>query len=115
VRQLVSELEESYDIVLIDTPPVLVVSDALAVAPEIDGVVLVGRIGVTTGASAQRLLRTFEGVPQTQVMGAVANAISLDETYTYAYYGPADRPPGDGPPSSNGIQRPEATDPALQQ
>jgi succinoglycan biosynthesis transport protein ExoP len=115
VRQLVSELEESYDIVLIDTPPVLVVSDALAVAPEIDGVVLVGRIGVTTGASAQRLLRTFEGVPQTQVMGAVANAISLDETYTYAYYGPADRPPDDGPPSSNGIQRPEATDPALQQ
>jgi Mrp family chromosome partitioning ATPase len=115
VRQLVGELEEHYDIVLIDTPPVLVVSDALALAPEVDGVVLVGRIGVTTDASAQRLLRTFDGVPQTQVMGAVANAISLDETYTYAYYGPSDR--AGTRSSTNGAPGPraEATDQALQQ
>lgn len=116
VRQLVRALEEHYDIVLVDTPPVLVVSDALALAPEVDGVVLVGRIGVTTDTSAQRLLRTFEGVPQTQLMGAVANAISLDETYTYAYYGLTGRPPGTRP-SANGAQDPsaDATDPALQQ
>jgi Mrp family chromosome partitioning ATPase len=115
VRQLVEELEEHYDIVLIDTPPVLVVSDALALAPEVDGVVLVGRIGVTTDASAQRLMRTFEGVPQTQVMGAVANAISLDETYAYAYYGPSDHTGTRS--STNGAQGPraEAADQALQQ
>lgn len=115
VRQLVDELEQHYDIVLIDTPPVLVVSDVLALAPEVHGVVLVGRIGVTTDASAQRLLRAFDGVPQTQVMGAVANAISLDGTYTYAYYGHSDRPPGDGV-SSNGAPGPhaDAPDPALQ-
>jgi succinoglycan biosynthesis transport protein ExoP len=117
VRQLFNELEEHYDVVLVDTPPVLVVSDVLALAPEVDGVVVVGRIGMTTDVSVQRLLRTFEGVPQTQLMGTVVNAISVDETYTYAYYGPIGRPQADGasvngaPKGSHG----EATDPALQQ
>jgi succinoglycan biosynthesis transport protein ExoP len=117
VRQLFNELERHYDVVLVDTPPVLVVSDVLALAPEVDGVVVVGRIGMTTDVSVQRLLRTFEGVPQTQLMGTVVNAISVDETYTYAYYGPIGRPQEDGP-SVNGAPKGshgEATDPALQQ
>jgi len=116
VRQLISELKEHYDIVLVDTPPVLVVSDALALAPEVDGVMLVARIGVTTDASAQRLQRTFESVPQTQVIGAVVNAIPEGHGYaSYAYYAQAD--PAVEKPSANGARGPEAEtiDPALRQ
>lgn len=108
VRRLIQELGDHYDVVLIDTPPVLVVSDTLALAPEVDGVVLVGRIGVTTDASAQRVQRTFETIAKTRIMGAVVNGVAAPDLYTYyGHYG-AQRTPE----SANGTGAVEAPDPA---
>lgn len=47
-KEFLGQVRDNYDIVIIDTPPVLPVADAYEVAPEVDGVVLVyqaGRIG----------------------------------------------------------------------
>ena len=44
---LIVRLRESYDLVLIDTPPLLAVSDALVLAPNLDGAILVVRAGKT--------------------------------------------------------------------
>jgi tyrosine-protein kinase len=114
VRELVNELRTLYDIVLVDTPPVLLVSDALALAPEVDGVILVARVGVTTDTSAQRLVRTLAGVPQTQIMGAVVNAVATGEYAYYGAYEPIDRH-DDARPSANGAPDPRdgVADPAL--
>jgi len=115
VRELINELEALCDIVLVDTPPVLLVSDVLALAPEVDGVILVARVGVTTDASAQRLVRTLAGVPQTQIMGAVVNSVAAGGAYTYyGAYGPVERA-DDAQPSANGTHDPheDVADPAL--
>lgn len=42
-KNLLSELKKQYDYIVIDTPPVLLLSDALALIPETDGVVVVCR------------------------------------------------------------------------
>jgi Mrp family chromosome partitioning ATPase len=47
-KEFLREVREHYDVVIVDTPPVLPVADAFEVAPEVDGVILVyevGRIG----------------------------------------------------------------------
>jgi tyrosine-protein kinase Etk/Wzc len=47
-KEFLHEVREHYDVIIIDTPPVLPVADAFEVAPEVDGVILVyevGRIG----------------------------------------------------------------------
>jgi succinoglycan biosynthesis transport protein ExoP len=47
-KEFLGQVRDNYDLVIIDTPPVLPVADAYEVAPEVDGVVLVyeaGRIG----------------------------------------------------------------------
>ena len=42
---LVAYLKRSYDFVLLDTPPILAVSDALAMGPMADAIILVARAG----------------------------------------------------------------------
>jgi non-specific protein-tyrosine kinase len=50
MKSMLSELREQYDVVLIDTPPLLPVTDAAAVAPATDGAILVCRFKRTTTA-----------------------------------------------------------------
>ena len=52
MEQLVQELAKEYDYVIVDLPPVNVVSDAIAVSRYLDGVIMVVRNGV----SEQRML-----------------------------------------------------------
>ena len=52
MEQLIRELTQEYDYVIVDLPPVNVVSDAIAMSKCLDGVVMV----VRSGASEQRML-----------------------------------------------------------
>jgi Mrp family chromosome partitioning ATPase len=44
-RVVIEQPSEQFDVVLIDTPPLLAVSDTLSLLPQVDGVVLVARVG----------------------------------------------------------------------
>ena len=72
LSKLMIQLREEYDYVLIDTPPVLAVSDPCIIAPLADGLLLVVRMKKTKRASLLRSRETLEahGVP---VYGIVAN------------------------------------------
>jgi len=48
MRRLLQHFRERYDVVLVDTPPLLPVTDAAALAPATDGVLLICRHGTTT-------------------------------------------------------------------
>jgi len=48
-----------FDLVLIDTPPLLSVTDAAALAPAMDGVILVVKPGVTKMSALQQALEQF--------------------------------------------------------
>jgi succinoglycan biosynthesis transport protein ExoP len=55
MRSLLGWLAEDADVVVLDTPPMLAVSDALPLVGQVSGVVLVGRLGRTTRDAIRRL------------------------------------------------------------
>ena len=79
-RGLVRELPNAYDLVLIDTPPVLVVGDPLPLLSLADGVILVARGGTLTYPAAERLRQTLDRVAragQVNLLGVVANDVVM--------------------------------------
>jgi tyrosine-protein kinase len=74
------------DVVLIDTPPVATVNDALALLGSVDDVVLVARLGATTKDTVRQTLRILHNLdaPLTGVVITDAPAVAG----RYAYYGP---------------------------
>jgi len=89
-RALIANIRENVDIVLIDTPPVLAVSDPLVVATATDGVILVCRANHTRIDALQRSVAAFpESVRR---IGIVLNQQERGNHegnyYYYGYYGP---------------------------
>ena len=85
-RELIQEISDAHDVVIIDTPPVLAVSDAIGLVPIADAVILVARIGKTNRDEAKRLIETLQRIPDARLMGVVANdevAVAADH---YGYY-----------------------------
>jgi capsular exopolysaccharide synthesis family protein len=75
-RQFQAILEDArrdFDIVLIDTPPILVVSDALPIMSAVDAVVVVGRLGDVTRDAARRSEAIIQRVQGAELVGVVAN------------------------------------------
>lgn len=54
LRRLLNDLSGQFDVIILDTPPVLVSADAALLAPLTDGAILVVRAGQTDRASAER-------------------------------------------------------------
>ena len=48
MRELIAEAEREYDLVVVDTPPMAVVSDAIPLIKEVGGVIVVVRLAKTT-------------------------------------------------------------------
>lgn len=79
------EAKQEYDVVLIDSPPVLIYTDACVLAPLVNGVFLVVRAGVTDPEAilrAQSLLGAVNG----KVVGAILNAVPHDDGFGYYRY-----------------------------
>lgn len=88
---LIEDLERHADLVVIDTPPLLPVSDALVIGVNTDGLVVVARMGVTRRLGLRRALESLAKV-NANVLGVVANAVlkqeeksAYGEGYGYAY------------------------------
>ena len=82
---LLSELRQAYDLVILDTSPLLVVTDPSVIAVVIDGIVLIVRAAATRRLDAERsqdLLKALE----TPVLGLVINGINPGQGgYGYGY------------------------------
>lgn len=83
----VDALARDFDLVIIDTPPLLAASDAAILATRADGVALVVRAGRTDRAAAERVVQQLHGVGA-RVVGAVLNdpdgkSARLGESYGY--------------------------------
>ena len=88
MREVLSQLSERYDLVVIDTAPLGVVSDAFPLLHEVDGVIAVTRLGQSTRDSAERLREQLSRL-EAPVLGVVANGIKVRRggKYGYGYYG----------------------------
>ena len=86
MESLLTQLRSMADYVVIDTPPVLVVSDAMIVAPRVDGVVVVVDADTTTGGAASHTIDQLEQVGG-NVIGSVLNRFDPSKARYYAYAG----------------------------
>jgi succinoglycan biosynthesis transport protein ExoP len=88
MHELVAELRRRFDIVILDTPPVVPVTDATVVATYVDGVMVVFRHGKTRRAHLATSLRLLRGV-NARVLGFVLNMKPLKgrEASGYGRYG----------------------------
>jgi polysaccharide biosynthesis transport protein len=83
--ELLEQVRGSVDIVLVDTPPVLAVSDPLVVSTSTDGVLLVSRAGHTRLDALDRAAAAF---PETvRRIGVVLNQQQKGQTGSYYGYG----------------------------
>ncbi|MCE9608420.1 MAG: polysaccharide biosynthesis tyrosine autokinase [Planctomycetia bacterium] len=73
-RELVETLREGYDFVLIDTPPVLAVTDPCVVAPRVDGVILLIRITKDVRPHARRSVESLQELGA-NILGVVVNGV----------------------------------------
>jgi non-specific protein-tyrosine kinase len=75
------------DVIVIDTPPVLAVTDAAVLAPRADGVVVVASAGETHRGALARSVATLTGT-RARVLGVVFNKVDrAGSGYGYGYYG----------------------------
>lgn len=93
MRELIKEAEGGYDLVVIDTPPTSVVSDAIPLLSEVGGVVVVGRLGKSTREAVGHLKNQLENL-DAPTLGVVVNAMRAGrDPYGYGYaYGYAYEP-----------------------
>ena len=78
-------LREKYDYVIIDTPPILAVTDPTSVAPRVDGVLLAMRLSRHTRDLGRRTLEQLRDVGAT-ISGVVINGVAEADGYGYGSY-----------------------------
>ena len=85
MQNFIAELEEKYDYIIFDTPPVGIVSDAIPLIKISDGVVLVVKNNFTT---YPELSKTIEIVKRTEgkILGVVINKVDLSSATKGKYY-----------------------------
>jgi capsular exopolysaccharide synthesis family protein len=96
---LMGELRQRYDHLVIDSPPVLLVTDATILSTLVDGVLLVAESRVTPPGALVRAHRTL-GIAGGRVLGVVVNKVDLHKggyyygsytKYYGAYYGSSEK------------------------
>lgn len=85
MAELLAELHAEFDVVIIDSPPLLAVTDAAVLGPKVDGVLLVVRTGTVERAQALRAKAALDSV-QARLLGTVLGAVPADGTGGYYYY-----------------------------
>ncbi len=98
--EVLAELALRGSIMLVDTPPLLGVGDALALSARVDAVLLVTRLKVVRRPMLKELRRLLDG-PLAPPLGFVLTGAELEEGYGHGYgygygYGNKSRPEDDG-------------------
>lgn len=87
MAEFLEEIGKDFDYIIIDTPPINVVSDALPVIRESDGVVLVVRSNQSTHPEIQKSISALEFI-DAKILGFVVNFAETNRSkYGYGKYG----------------------------
>lgn len=98
MREMLQTLREEYDCIIIDSPPVMPVSDALLLVTRTDGVVLVVN-GQTTPRDIVKEARNRLEHARAKILGIVLNRVDMRRSgysYYYGYYSAYHTPPKKG-------------------
>ena len=84
MRRVLQDAAKSFDWVIVDTPPVAVLSDAHLLATLVDTVVLVVKAGSTQFAAMQQAV---DAIGRDRILGVVLNCADETQQAAYSYYG----------------------------
>jgi capsular exopolysaccharide synthesis family protein len=87
MKLLVDELRQQFDLVLLDSPPVLPVVDALLLSELADTVLLVARHEVTEQASLARAFQLLASRSKPDSVAVVLNGVATDSDVYRSYFG----------------------------
>lgn len=81
---VLAELRARYDVIIVDSPPLLPVTDASVLAAQADGAILVVRYGKTTKEQAAQARQRLQSV-DAKLLGTVFNFVPARAAHTYGY------------------------------
>jgi Mrp family chromosome partitioning ATPase len=82
-REILARLREEYQLIVLDSPPIVPIADSHFLAAQADGVILVIRARQTR---RELLQRAVESLGATNILGVVLNDVEYADTrYAYAY------------------------------
>lgn len=86
MKRLIESVTEFFDVILIDTPPLSLVTDAQVLSNYVGGVVIVAQANQT---KKDGLLKTKKLLNQVQanILGVVLNGAEMSDSNSYYYYG----------------------------
>ena len=84
--KLLDTASERYDFVFVDTPPAVLVTDAVLISPKMDGTICVVRAGVTTRPLLYRVSELLRR-SKCHFLGFALNAVQTGSADYYHYYG----------------------------
>jgi len=112
VVEVLDQLSATHDMLLLDSAPLLSVTDSVPLVRYADAAVVVGRLGLTTRDSARRMTDFLRRMPEAQVLGVVANDVTergpgygYDGGYGYGYGAGGGAFADDVPPKSKRARR----------
>jgi capsular exopolysaccharide synthesis family protein len=86
IRQMIETLGQRYAHIIFDTGPLFGVSDAMILAGQVQGVILVLRQGRASRDGAQRAIRNLVSV-HGRLLGVILNDVDMNGHGYYGYYG----------------------------
>ncbi len=84
MRQLVEQISQKYDYILVDTPPVNLVSDVCVVANLLDGVLLLARQNSSRKDELKRAVSRLQ-LTGAKILGFILNDATLSKSKSYYY------------------------------
>ena len=82
---LLGYLQNMFDVIIIDSPPILPASDALLISPHTDGVLLVVKAGFLNRDMVQKAVEQLE-LAQANLLGVVLNDVDINRAGYSGYY-----------------------------
>lgn len=98
MAEIIEELKDHFDYILLDTPPLGMVTDAAVLNPVVDGYIVLASLGSVHRDALLNVLDTFKKI-NAHVVGIVANKVPISKKFSkygyysaYAYYGDENQP-----------------------
>jgi succinoglycan biosynthesis transport protein ExoP len=95
MRKILEDLRKDFEFIVVDSAPILPFADCRSLSNLTDGLIFVGRSGITTRELVQRSLELLDQVHSAPVLQFVVNAADVKSPqyryyqYGYDYYEPA--------------------------
>jgi protein-tyrosine kinase len=84
-RSFLQDMRNKFDVVLLDTPPILPVADTISLRDQVDKFIFIFRIGFTPYVMLQQAIEEIE---KNKIIGVVLNGVDMQKyKYYKRYYG----------------------------